>query len=633
MHLSPRLLSVWLVVLGSFSTLSRAAVPPPEQLLPADTIAFFSVPDWDKMSSFYKQSPQARLWDDPGLKGFKDNFLKKFNSDVVDPLQKQLGIQFQDYVDLVHGQLTIAIAQSPADDTAAGPVAFALIVDSKQKSSELTTQLTKLKKKWADSGKQLRAENIRGIDFTTVVVSKADLAASMKKAFPNAAKDQDNAVPNGTFELRLGQSDSLLIVGNQPKWLEKIVARQSGATVPSLAEQAAYQSNQAMFRDSLFTGWLHFKPIFSMITAKLKENTQEQKSKQPFSLDPEKILGALGLGGLNTISFKAGGNSDGSNAELFLGIPENQRKGLFAILVPEAKDASPPTFVPSDAVKFSRWRIDGKKAWASLEAMVSSISPEIAGSLQLALSMLGKDRDPDFDLKTTLIGNLGDDFISFQKLPKNPTLAELSSPPSLFLIGSPNPEKLVTGLKTAVSFVPNAGGNQALKEREFLGRRIYTMPIMAPPAPNAAEKAEPKNLNFAASGSYLAISSDATLIEEFLRSGESSAKPLRETPGLNDASQKVGGTSTGFFGFENQRETMRATFEALKKDQAALENIFALTFKGSKGGSTLKQWFDFSLLPAFDSVAKYFSLVVYAGNVSNQGMGWKFYTPTPGQMR
>ena len=48
------------------------------------------------------------------------------------------------------------------------------------------------------------------------------------------------------------------------------------------------------------------------------------------------------------------------------------------------------------------------------------------------------------------------------------------------------------------------------------------------------------------------------MVEDYLRSAESHAKPLRETDGLSDAIQHVGGTGNGLFGYENQREQMRS---------------------------------------------------------------------------
>ena len=126
----------------------------------------------------------------------------------------------------------------------------------------------------------------------------------------------------------------------------------------------------------------------------------------------------------------------------------------------------------------------------------------------------GKDKDPDFDLRKNLIANLGDDFISYQKSPRKQTLADLSSPPSLFLISSPKAEQLAGAIKALSSFLPQ---QSKLKEREFLGRKVYSMGLPGGGGGRGRVKPADTTLSYAASGGYLALSTDAAMLEEFLR--------------------------------------------------------------------------------------------------------------------
>ena len=111
-------------------------------------------------------------------------------------------------------------------------------------------------------------------------------------------------------------------------------------------------------------------------------------------------------------------------------------------------------------------------------------------------------------------------------------------------------------------------------EREFLGRKIYSaaMPAFPIPGAGASPPGRSRALQYAATSAYVAMSSDSSMIEEFLRSSESQSKKLRETAGLVEAAQKVTGPGTGLFGFENQAETMKATFEMLRKNPPAATN-------------------------------------------------------------
>src|SRR6185437_2133089 len=98
------------------------------------------------------------------------------------------------------------------------------------------------------------------------------------------------------------------------------------------------------------------------------------------------------------------------------------------------------------------------------------------------------------------------------------------------------------------------------------------------------------------------------------------------------------GTSAGVFGYENQVETTRAVFESLRNN--------ASTNSGSFGGSAtlpgfgsvpnaenMRSWMDFSLLPPFDKVSKYFGFSVYTISSTPEGISFKMYAPVPGGLR
>jgi len=74
-----------------------AAILPPEQLLPADTLALFTVPDAAKANALQTNEPAWQLWSDPALKPFRDKLENKFNEEFVKPLERELGIKFADY--------------------------------------------------------------------------------------------------------------------------------------------------------------------------------------------------------------------------------------------------------------------------------------------------------------------------------------------------------------------------------------------------------------------------------------------------------------------------------------------------------------------------------------------------------
>jgi len=618
-----------------------AATPPPDKLLAADTLAVFTVPDYGKAKATTSQWPGGQLWSDPALKPFVDKFTGKFKSDFLAPIEREFGLSLSEYSGLLQGQLTLAVTQNRSEGKAGAP-GFLLLLDTKDKSEVLKTNLTALKKKWVDSGKQIKTDKIRDVEFTTLIFSSDDISKAMDKAFPdpNAGNETLEAPkakkPGKKIEWQIGQSDSLLILGSSSSDIEKILIRQSGGAVPSLSEQSSFAASySAQFRDALSYGWVNIKAIVDLVMkqAGSGDNAGGQNSMMP---KPDKILSALGLNGVQSLSFNIKDASDACLMNMQLSVPESERRGLLKVITADAKDSNPPPFVPADAVKFTRWRIDLQKGWAAIESMVGEISPQAAVGIKAMIDYAGKDKDPNFDLRKNLIANLGDDIISYQKSPRTQTLADLGSPPSIFLIGSPKAEQFAAALKALGSFLPQQA---KMKERDFLGRKVYTMALPGGGGGGGkgrGKRAESKTLSYAASGGYVAISTDAATLEEFLRGN--TGKSLRDTPGLTEAAQKVGGLSTGFFTFSNDQETMRNTLDILKKESGSLANLFSSSPIAGRLGmdeddKKFKEWLDFSLLPSFDKIAKYFYFSVGSASANSQGLDFKVYAPNSPQFK
>jgi hypothetical protein len=622
---------------------ANAAVPPPDKLLPADTVAMVTIADYQQAKKSSDKFALARLWKDEAMKPFREKFMTKFKEDLVVPLEREFGVKFADYKDLCQGQITLAFMPRTGGQTDSGML---LLIDTKDKAGVLKTNLAALKQKWIDSGKVAKTDKIRDVEFTTLVYSSGDLSKTLDKVLPSPKKDkeeeeeaEEEKKPAKKVEWLVGQSDSLLIVGSSAKDIEKILIRQAGGAVPALAEHGPFAANYGtLFRDTPTYGWVNLKAIVDLISAKPKEEDKaaekdEEDAEAP-AIDETKLMSALGLGGLQSLAFAVKDSNEGSLATFTITAPEASRRGIARILSHEARDASPPPFVPADVVKFTRWRIDLPKAFASLESMLVDINPAYAGIIKLFVDNAGKDKDPNFDLRKNLIANLGDDLIIYEKKPKEATLD--GNAPTVYLVSSPRAEQMAAAVKAVTAFLPTP---PRLKEREFLGRTVYTVNL--PPSggqPGSRERrapSEPRVLSYAASGSYVVFSTDTPLLEEYLRANE--ARALRETTGLAQAAEQVGGMGTGLFGFENQQESMRVLFEALKKDTASIEDLLS----GSQFGRQLdtdedkkfKEWFDLSLLPNFDKVSKYFGIAVWSGAVSTDGLTFRWFAPTPAGMK
>lgn len=611
------------------------SILPAEKLLPDDTLAMFTVPDFSKARDFYLNSPQGRLWNDPAMKDFKDKFIAQMSSGFIAPLEHELGIRFSDYSSLPQGQLTFAMIQNDWKGKDGQP-ALLLLLDVKDKTAQLKTNLDDLKKKWINAGKTIRTEKIRDVDFSVVVVSKADFIKAKKpgpmgpglpEPMPIDAKD----MPKWT--VYVGQAGSLLIVGDSGKVIEKVLARMSGGSVNVLNDLAEFDADRALFHDAPAYGWVNTKSLTD-IFVRSSETTDADAESNPFAFKADKILAGLGLNALKSVGFNCRFSNDGSEFNVMLSVPESRRAGLLKIIAGEPNNCNPPAFVPADVVKFQRWRFDGQKTWATLRKSIGDIFPAAIGVMDLTLNTIeadAKEKDPSFNLNKNLFGNLGGDIVTYEKLPKG---GVAGSAPSIVLIGSPNPEQFADAMKRIFSVYSPQAGTPA--EREFLGHKIYTITLPARPEPGSSTPPTARSLSYTCSSGYMAISTDGTMLEEYLRSAENPPKALRDTPGLTDATQKVVTSGTSLFGYSNERESMRVRIEAMRNssnptDPAAgfAPLLLMMGMNDVKG----RDWMDPALLPPFEKISKYFYFTVYSGSTTPEAINFKIFVPMPPELK
>ena len=583
---------------------ARAALPPAEKLLPADTLVVLTIPDWDKTTTAAQDFPLAQLWRDPAMKPFAEKLATKL-TEFIGQEDKDFSRDWAEFKPLLGGQITFAVVRNDwAGEPNTGPD-IVMLLDVKDKAKQLKDFIEKCEKRDADAGKTIQRETVRGVKFARTLKGKNQDADGKKQPQPY-----------------VGQSGSLLLLSESTKTLEKVLARQDGAGA-GLEETPEFErARSTVARDAQAFGWVNVK-AFAGVLAKLPAGPQDGN---PLGVAPGRILDAIGLSGVDGVVLTARQAGEGTHFDMFIHAPQARRKGLLSILAVEAKEAGPLPVVGGDAAKFTRVRLDGAKAFNTVERILTDLNPQMAGVVTLMLENIGKDKDPNFDLRRSVFGNLGADFVTVQKSPRGTSLAELKSPPSLFLIGSPKPEALLQALRTVSPLPP--------QEREFLGRKIYSLsllPGMGAPAGGQGQ------LVFSTSGGYLAVATDAAMLEEVLRGAEAQGKPLSALPGLADAAQKVGGFNTGWFQYENQSETVRLVLETLKKDPAALEQMFAppVPTPGANLAplKALQTLVDFSLLPPFPAVAKYFGFSVTATASTPDGISFKSFLPVPAGLK
>lgn len=623
---------ILLTLLLSCALRTFGAMSPAPELLPADTVGFLTAPDWSKAKNAWLASNLGKLWGDPGMRPFRTKFEQRFGEEISGHLEKQLGINASELIALARGQVTFAFFRrgGPGAGVAGGPPPWVVLIDTGDQANAAKSWVDKASKLMRSRNRTLKTTRIRDVDFQTLILTPAEFSELTKGSFdaPDAEPEDDDdddkpkdkpqsgkAQPK-SIEVLFGVTGNSLLIGTHAGSLEPILSRLKGGDSPVLAGQERYQSAaKSVLKGGQIQGWVDMAPLTSAAQASLGG------SLGMLGADPSRLLTALGLDAVRWAGFQLMETPEGTSFHGALAVPEAQRTGLTKAIQAEAKDSGPPGFIPRDAIRFQRWRLNGPRTWQTLEDALNKVSPQLVGIFKLALESAAQQEDPNFSFKTEFIDRLGDDFVTFEKPAKGKTLPELNNPPSLMLLGSPKSERLVNGLRAIMIMGQSQSRNPGVQVREFLGRKIYSARMTVPGGGNTGGQ-----IHMAAGTDYVAISSDVAMVEEYLRTTGDAPKSLREFPGLAAAAEKVGGFSTGIFVFENQLEASRSSWELMRKG-GSLDKLMPPGTANLSTAKLIADWADFSLLPEFDTIAKYFTFGVLASSNDSQTLGLKWFAP------
>ncbi len=570
-----------------------------------------TVPDWTAAEAGMRTAPIGQMWADPVMRPFRDKAEKQIREKLFGSMEKDLGIKTEDFLALLQGQISFAAIRGDwkPSEPASNPT-FVLLIDAKDKSDQLKSLLQSVRQKIGELKKTAKTSRIRDLEFTTLVVEPpAEVKGDGKKDEDEEKKDAEA----DRLELTFGQVDSALVVATSTAGLEPVIARLTGGTVAMLADNADFTATESWgaFREASAYVFLQTSGLLDI----MKSGDSKDAGEGLFGLNPEQAINGMGLDGIRSAAWMYRHTPTGMTSRTLFTVPESKRVGLAKLLRFEPKESAPPAFVPADAVSFQRMRLNGQQLWTGLESMVQKMSPQLGGLLSMSIGALGKDKDPKFDFRQMFFGNLGDDYVSFEKVPRSRSAADLANPPSLTLVGAVRPDDVIMAIKALSGLLP--GGGDDLKEREVNGKKIWSMTL--PDAEGGA-----RVLEIASTPGYVAFANDKAILEEFLRSAETAAKPLKDQPGLAEAAQQIGGFSKGVFGYDNQRESAQTTWETLKNG-SGIDGL--VPTMGKEAANSADDWVDFKLLPPFEQVSKYFGISVSTAYWDGTGFQMQsFYT-------
>lgn len=594
-----------------------ADVVPSQDLLPTNTLAVFSVPDVAAARSAWLKSNQGRLWGDPAMAAFRNQFEGSFRQKWGAVMERETGLDLRELLNLTRGQATLAVfpplpVGSGVEDSG---VNWLLLLDTKDGSTALTKTLDAARTRLSTNvPPTVKSHQFGDLRFSTVTIDLQTTSAAGGKSAPapgEALEDEDLR-----WELCFGQVGTAFVAG--PSWvaisnaLPRLTATQA---TPGLITKPSFNRLwNSTLKDRL--AWLHVdvSSVYQRFSARL-EGVFGMLSL--LGADPAKVVPATGLTSIKSMGGAMQSTPSGWLAELAIEVPANERVGLTRVMEILPLEAGLLEGVPSEVSSFQRWRIDGPGGWKALEASLKRISPQLSDLARITVESAGQVFDPNFNLQRDLMGSLGNDFISITLAPTGTNLLQLSNPGRIQMIGSPNPGRLVGGWKALEALVHMQAGALDFSQRIGAGdRKVIVATVGAKGGPQNA-------FQMTTSSNHVVIASDAAAMDAYLAAA---TRGTAVVPGLADAANGAGGSQRGMFGFSQPQTELRATWETLRASES-LSKVMPPGTTSLEMVQTVESWANFRLLPSFDAVAKYWTLEAVSGMTDADGFRFRWFSP------
>ena len=589
----------------AFGLLSPPASAQPEvlpataKLLPPETILLMDIDDFQQLKTQFEKTNLYKLYKDPAMAAFVDDAKAKWREKV----------QKWDDNDIFKTIFS-------ADVLPQGRAAAALVLDEQSKDSNepplvIITQwgegIDKIKeavdkmleKNIEYGGHQKRSEDYRGVSIEISI-------------------DEASSVLNHCF------IDDCFIATTNLDLLKFVIAHIKGASSPALADDTDY--NAAMktigpHHDIDF--YINIKQIIKTILAK---DSAGKANEWTANLGLDNIA-ALGC----SVAVATSPGSSGSG-KAFLKI-NGAKKGICKMLETESAVLRAPRFIPASAYSAAFFNLNIKKVYDELYSILYSFNPQYAAMMNALDLPDSPEGEPGVKLKSDVIGHLGSQIVLSQSINK-PFSNSAMPTESLVALAVNNRSALEKSLSLWHSKVIALNNPDA--RRELLGYTIYLvdlsplMPVFSPgertpmQAPSGPVPPPMPKLAFTITNTHLIFASEAVVERAIRALSSTDALSVGSAKWFTSAKSAIPSV-VGLAALQDNVASSEFFWWSMKEAGKARDTSTSLNpnplLMFSPMGFDL---FNFSLLPEFDTMRKYFGLSAFYGISKPDGFFFEF---------
>jgi len=585
-----------------------AELPKTAKLVPPETVLLVNVEDFGRLKTMFEKTGLFKLYKDPAMKAFVEDFKTKWQEKVRESDNELAGI-VKDAAMLPQGRASIAVVLDAKTVDAKEPPVV-LITEWGDKTGQIKEMVDKIVTKGVEEKDARRqTEDYRGVGITSVTGKSS---GALSYCF----------------------IDDCLIVSASLETLKFVIAQAKGASSPTLADDDDYNATLRAVGASgggQIDIYVNIKQIVKTAVAK----DEAGKIKQ--------IIANLGLDNITSFGFSidvASGPGGTTSGKALLKI-DGAKKGICKLLEVESAAIDVPPFVPSSASALSFVNLNMSKAFDELVKILSSFSPQIAMMVHMPLAPPSAQGDPPLTLKAGIIDHLGSQIIVAQSMDESAGDTSPAAGPGLV-----QPDSMVALAvgdrsaleKTLLSIHSNliAPGKPDAR-RELLGHTIYLVelggmlggfgPAARPPmqAPLATGAPSMPKLAFTVTDTHLILAAEDGIEQAIRTLSSGGGESVASTKWFARAKSSIP-SAVGLAGLQDIAASGEFIWSALHKmNKPAQGGAMIPTGILPQGLSlTGTDLFDFTLLPEFEAVKKYFGLSASYGVARQDGFFFEF---------
>jgi hypothetical protein len=586
-----------------------AALPKTAELVGADTVLLVDINDFNQFRTKFEKCSVYKLYNDPAMSAFAKNFTAKVREKIEG-----------DKDSFVKGILDANVMPE-------GRLAFVMTTGQQEMSLTLISQwgrnvgkirdiIEKMSAKSVEKGAHRGIESYRDVNIVTLTTETAEKPAVKTSDDKMVAKTG----PSSEKDVYCFVGDCL-ITASDAETIKFVVSQMKGAGASSLAGDTDYIATMGA------VGPYHDVDIYVNFKRMIKRLTDEDTTGES-----QKEMANLGLDGVGGLGFSLGVAPDSESSvrgRMFLRTTET-RKGVLKMLEMRSEPVRVPRFVPASVCSVSFLNVDIKRGYDELCSIIYGFSPPAALMLQQPIPGTGSASEPGITIRPDIIEYLGSEIVIAQSV--NKPFSKDKEPTEIYIaVGVNNRAALEKSLSLIHKrlMVPN----NPEPTRELLGYTLYLMgpagiPVLGGSVPmvEAGPRAVPKGerLAFTITDTHLIFGQEPAVERAIRTLGGAENEPVSSAKWFNIAKAAVPSV-VGSAGFEDNSASGELLWWMLKesgKSRRASMGMGPAT--AVLAGPDAWDFADFSLLPEFDAVKKYFGLSAGYGISRPDGFFFEF---------